>query len=111
MKRYKTDLLSDLRDADYAAKYVSACAAESQESLLLALRDVAQAREGVAKAANAAGLNRENLYRILSEEGNPRLDSLYSVLKALDLQISVETANRKPASGSGRNHRVRATTT
>ena len=31
----------------------------------------------------AAGVNRENLYRMLSEEGNPRLRSLKEVLEAI----------------------------
>lgn len=94
MTKYKSDLIADLRDPEYAAGYVAAAATESQEAFLLALRDVAQAREGMAKLAEGADVNRENLYRMLSEDGNPRLDSLFSVLDALDLRISVESAER-----------------
>jgi len=56
-----------------------------------ALRDVAEAQKGVGRIAALAGVNRENLYRMLSQKGNPRLDSLLPVLKALDFSLVVET--------------------
>ena len=44
---------------------------------LPALRDVARTREGgLAGLAEKAQLNREHLYRMLSENGNPELRSL-----------------------------------
>jgi probable addiction module antidote protein len=46
---------------------------------LLALRDVADAR-GMSTLAAKAQLNRENLYRMLSEHRNPQLDSLTALL-------------------------------
>jgi probable addiction module antidote protein len=55
---------------------------------LLALRDVAEAR-GISVLAGQAQLNRENLYRMLSESGNPQLGSLTAVLDALDLRLAV----------------------
>ena len=42
-----------------------------------------QARGGVAKLAENASLNREHLYRMLSENGNPELRSLEALLDAL----------------------------
>jgi probable addiction module antidote protein len=98
MKRndYKADLLADLRDLDYAKGYLSAAAKESLETFLLALRDVAEAQKGMGKVASEAKVNRENLYRMLSEEGNPRLSSLCAVLDALGFFIDIglkETAH------------------
>jgi probable addiction module antidote protein len=61
------------------------------EAFLIALRDVAEARKGMGRIAALAGLNRENLYRMLSQNGNPGLDSLLTVLKALDFSLVVET--------------------
>jgi len=89
---YKKDLLNDLRsDKGYAAAYLSAALADSMEAFLIALRDVAEAQKGVGRIAALAGVNRENLYRMLSQKGNPRLDSLLPVLKALDFSLVVET--------------------
>lgn len=98
MTNYKSDLFEDLMDPAYAAGYVAAAAKESQDAFLLALRDVAQARKGMGKVASEADVNRENLYRMLSEEGNPRLTSLYSVLEALGMVISVENVAPSDAS-------------
>ena len=56
-----------------------------------ALRDVARTREGgLAGLAEAARLNREHLYRMLSENGNPELRSLEALLDALGFRLSVE---------------------
>ncbi len=59
----------------------------------MALRDVADA-QGLGKVAAEARLNRENVYRMLSDQGNPRLTSLFSVLYVLGLKIAVEPVNR-----------------
>ena len=56
---------------------------------MLALRQVAQARGGVAAVARKATLTREATYRMLSESGNPALSSLTAVLAAAGLQLSV----------------------
>lgn len=57
--------------------------------VLSAIRTVAEAR-GFKNFAEAADLNRENLYRVLSEGGNPRLDTFFKILDALELRLSVE---------------------
>lgn len=40
-------------------------------------------------AQDAALLSRETLYRTLSDAGNPRLETLLGVLRALGLRLSV----------------------
>lgn len=57
-----------------------------------ALGTVARARGGIAKLAAETGLQRQALHRALSKEGNPRLDTLLKVLKALGLQLRLEVA-------------------
>ncbi|MBX3435799.1 MAG: putative addiction module antidote protein [Pirellulales bacterium] len=84
---YKDDLLKRLSDPEYAAGYLSACAEEGREELLLGLRNVAQAYGGINQLADHAALNRENLYKMLSDEGNPRLSSVFAVLDALGIEL------------------------
>jgi len=96
---YKADLLADLRDPDYAKGYLSAAAKESFETFLLALRDVVEAQRGMRKVASEARVNRENLYRMLSKEGNPRLSSLYAVLDALGFFIDIGVKGTAHTSG------------
>ncbi|HCC58422.1 MAG TPA: putative addiction module antidote protein [Solibacterales bacterium] len=94
-KSYETDLLERLRDSAYATEYLRAALEDNEEGgdavFLLALRDVAKANQ-MAQVAEVAGLNRESLYKMLSHKGNPGLNSLKAVLKALGLKLSVEVA-------------------
>jgi probable addiction module antidote protein len=59
---------------------------DSPEAFLVALRNVAEARS-MTKVAEDAEVNRENLYRVLSKDGNPRWDTINSVLKALGMTL------------------------
>ncbi len=43
----------------------------------------------MSQLAEEADVNRENLYRALSEDGNPRLSTLGSVLDALGMEWSI----------------------
>lgn len=54
-----------------------------------ALGDVARSK-GMSDIAKKSGLGRQALYRALSEEGNPTLETLTSVLSALGFQLSVQ---------------------
>src|SRR5439155_13312892 len=62
---------------------------EEPQLFLRALGDVAKAR-GIGHIAEATGLNREGLYDMLSEKGNPCLSSLLKVLDAMGLRLIVE---------------------
>lgn len=86
-------LLAWLQDPKNAAAYIEAALAEGDSGdLLHALRNVAEARGGVAQIANKTGLNREALYRTLSKRGNPQLKSLTAILDATGLRLSVVPA-------------------
>jgi probable addiction module antidote protein len=88
-KDYRESLLQALQDPQEAAEYLTAALEEGDSAtFLLALRDVADAK-GISTLAAKAQLNRENLYRMLSEQGNPQLVSLTALLDALDLRLAV----------------------
>ena len=81
-KNYRASLLPALQDPQEAAEYLTAALEEGDSAVfVLALRDVADARGIHALVANAK-LNRKNLYQMLSEHGNPQLDSLTALLDA-----------------------------
>jgi len=94
---YRKGLLKDLKDNEEAAAYLNAALEdESKEVFMLALRDVADAK-GISDLAKKSGLNRENLYRILSEKGNPQLGSLSVLLESMGLKLAVEVKKSKAA--------------
>ena len=87
---YDLGLKEALVDPGEAAAYLNAALADgSQEVFLMALRDVADAR-GLTRLARETSLNRENMYRILSEKGNPQLSSLRALLDSMGLRLAVE---------------------
>lgn len=61
-----------------------------QGELLIALRQMTKAFGGVQSIAEKANLNPTQLYRTLSEQGNPELRSLSAILKAMGLRLAVE---------------------
>ncbi len=92
-ENYERHLKEDLLDPFEAAEYINAALEDgSQDVFLLALKDVACAK-GISKIAQETNLNRENLYRILSSQGNPKLKSLSTVLHSVGLKLSVEVNN------------------
>lgn len=61
----------------------------NSEIFLLTLRDVAEAKlGGVRQLTNQTQLNRENLYRMLSEKGNLELSSLNAILTTLGFRLA-----------------------
>jgi probable addiction module antidote protein len=88
-RSYKEDLLKALQDDEAAAYLDAALEADDYAAFLVALRNVAEAQEGVAVLSQKTGLNRESLYRTLSEKGNPVLSSLTKVLQALGYRLSI----------------------
>ena len=92
-EKYENNLKADLLDPIEAAEYLNAALEDgSQEVFLMALKDVANAK-GISEIARETNLNRENLYRILSTKGNPKLKNLNYVLNSVGLRLSVEVAN------------------
>ena len=90
---YEKGLKEDLINPVEAAEYLNAALEDgSYEVFLMALKDVASAK-GISEIARLTNLNRENLYRILSTKGNPKLKSLNSVLHSVGLKLAVEVEN------------------
>jgi probable addiction module antidote protein len=92
---FRDTLLKQLEDPASAALYLEeALDAGDTEAFKLALRNVAEAQlGGMTALSRRTDLNREALYRSLSAEGNPTLDTLIKVLRALGLRMSIAVEN------------------
>ena len=87
-----------LRDPATAAAYLNIAASDDDPAAFLqALRKVTKAMGGISRIAERTGLNRQQLYRTLSKNGNPEFRSLQKLLSATGLGISVVTAEQKRA--------------
>ena len=83
------ELLQD--DPAYALELLNSILEEGEQGeLLIALRQMARAFGGMQVVAEKANLNPTQLYRTLSEGGNPALSSVTAILKAMGLRLAVE---------------------
>jgi probable addiction module antidote protein len=58
---------------------------------LVALKNIVEIHGGMSKLSRTTKLNRGNLYRLLSKNGNPEVHTLDHVLRALGLRLAVTT--------------------
>lgn len=94
-ENYHDEFISSLKNPEEAYGYLQIAIEEYQEdndaeALLVALRNVAAAQGGMTVLSKKTHLNRQNLYNILSRNGNPRLDTFGLILKGLGFKLSIE---------------------
>lgn len=89
---YQEKLIEDLQDPELASAYLNvALMDEDPRIFLLALKNVCQAQgEEMTDLAKKTKISRENLYRILSKKGNPKLTNIVSLLNAVGFSVAVQ---------------------
>jgi len=92
METRKWDVAEHLNTEDDIVAYLDAVMEEGDLSFLCkALGDVARA-VGMSKVAKQTGLSRESLYKALSEDGNPSLDTILRVARAVGVRFHASAA-------------------
>lgn len=93
MSKVKTrpfDIANYLESDEDVAEYLRQVIEDNDPAELAgALGAVARAR-GMAQLAHDTGLSRESLYKSLSGERAPSSDTLFKVVRALGLKLSIE---------------------
>lgn len=93
-KTTKYDVAEYLRTPEEMAAYLEACLEEANGDAMFvakALGNIARAK-GMTEIARETGLSRESLYKALSGERSPSLDTVLKVIHALGLKIHAEPA-------------------
>jgi probable addiction module antidote protein len=91
-REFKTELIEKLKNPKFAEHYLNAVFEDgNREEILLALRDVCEAR-GMSNLARKTKINRKSLYVALSPKGNPTLATLLSLLSNTGLRLSVQAS-------------------
>jgi len=88
-KTLRYDVAEHLRTPEEMAAYLEACIEESNGDasfIAKALGDIARAK-GMSSVAREAGLSRESLYKALSGDRMPGLDTILKVVKALGIEL------------------------
>lgn len=90
-RNYEKSLFESLKDSQEALAYLNAALMdEDQRVFLLALKDVLAAQNiDISAFAQEANLSRQNIYRMLSQKGNPRWENLSLLIHAMGLQVQL----------------------
>ena len=92
---YRERIVARLKvDPKFQVEYLRASLednADMPEAILMALRDIAEAR-GFEELAAAAHLSQKSLYKILSDnkDAKPRFETVVKLLDALGLRLTIE---------------------
>jgi probable addiction module antidote protein len=85
----KWDIAEHLDTDERVALFLEAVFEDGDPAAIAAaIGDVARAR-GMSQIAKDAGLSRENLYRALSEGGNPEFATILKVIRAIGYDLTV----------------------
>lgn len=93
---YHDYLIESLKDHDHAVAYLNAALEEllngdeeSQKLFLKALKNVAEAQGNISELARKSNIRRESIYKMLSEEGNPYLQSFTALIHAMGFNLTL----------------------
>ncbi|MGE0083082.1 MAG: DNA-binding protein [Desulfococcaceae bacterium] len=95
MRNYREFVTEKMQIPEEAAEYLRCSLDEyfkdgNTEAFLAAIRTVAEAQGEITKLSENTDLNRQTLYRTLSKNGNPRINTLRSILNSLGFRLSIE---------------------
>ena len=99
---YEAWIVNSLKDKEEATAFLDE-AFESfkkdgdADALLLALRHIVEAQGGIRALSHRTHLNRESLYKSLARKGNPKLQTVGTILKGIKFKLS-ENPRQKKAS-------------
>lgn len=89
MELKKFDVVDFLDNDEVLVEYLNAALEENDPKYFAkALGNVARAK-GMSSVSQATGLGRQSLYRALSGQGNPRIDTLFRVLNTMNIRLAV----------------------
>jgi probable addiction module antidote protein len=82
----------NLNSAEAERAYLEAAFEDGDTALIATvIGEIARAR-GMAQIAREAGISREAMYKAFRREGNPTLETLAGVMKAMGMKLAVRPA-------------------
>jgi len=94
---YHDDLIESLKDPEEASAYLSACLQEALEHNEMrifhgAIRNVVEARGGMAKISKKMHAGYNSLYKSFAPDAKPRFSTILYALKACGLELDFHQA-------------------
>ncbi len=95
--------IQKLKNEEYAHAYLEVALEEYEadgdsQAFFNALKDVAKAQGGLGHVAQKANLNRQNLYRALSGNSKPRLETISHFMHGLGYKFSLQPIHNNHSS-------------
>ena len=99
-RKFKDYHIEQLCDPEDAKIYLSVALEDYEknediDAFLLAVRDVAEAQGGISKLAERLSLTDDGLNKVLSENGNPQLNTIRKILHELGFKFSIEARENR----------------
>ena len=100
----KFEVYEFLDNGELIAGYLEEVLKENDPALLLsALSDIAKAK-GMGSIAEKSGLGRESMYKALRPGARPRFETIMKILRAMELQLSVQSVPPPALAEEKRNY-------
>jgi probable addiction module antidote protein len=98
MQKLENYLKDQFQGEENVKEYINAALEQyfedhNKELFLASLKEVIKAKGGVTEFSRQVHINRQHIYKMLSDKGNPSFDNIGSLLIALGLKLQVETTN------------------
>ena len=98
MQKLENYLKDQFRDENNVKEYINAALEQyfedhNKELFLASLKEIIKAKGGVTEFSKQAYINRQHIYKMLSDKGNPSFHNIGSLLMALGLKLQVETSS------------------
>lgn len=95
MEKFTDYLKEKLQNEEILVAYINEALEQysidhNKELFLATLKEAIIARGGITKISKETHINRQHIYKMLSDKGNPSFDNIGSLLNALGLQLKVE---------------------
>jgi probable addiction module antidote protein len=90
MKTYEWDMADNINTKEEVYAYLEAAFEENDPETIFDVIGAIARSKGMAQIARELNLNRESLYRSLSQDGNPSFSTVVKVLDNLGYQLSVK---------------------
>ena len=78
-----------LKTAEEISEYLNDAFQDDDPQLFIVALGYRTKKKGMTRVAKEAGLNRESLYKALSEDGHPQFATIRKVTKALGCKLAV----------------------
>ena len=85
----RLDIAEHLNNEEIVAEYLNMVSKSDDPALFLrAIRHIASSK-GMSQIAEKTGLGRESLYKALDEKAHPRFETIFKVLNAMGIQMTL----------------------